>query len=416
MNRFFLIGDFPFPAGSAAASRMRQLAEGFAAIGHPVHVVALSQHFLNADMIVKEEYVYADKITYAYPPNVVEFWLSSNRLKNRNLKERIAWFLWIYLASWMSLIQFLRVKSVSCDDVAILYGRSACRLVPWKLVLESLGITVVVDVVEKNEVFSGFSKKINPVFWDWCLGSELLYRGCDGATVITTGLEQHVKEKGGKYILRVPALGEVGKGDLPMLLNEGPIRFLYVGALLEKDAAELLCESFALLAEKGYVFKLQVAGRYLQSSEGSFYYKRLNSDKRLAGKVDFFENPSDLEMKKLMESADVLLLLRRASDVELNSFPTRLVEYLASDRPVAVSDWGDIGLYLEDDKDAILLPAGSSLLICNRLSEILDGGRDGLKKFVGAGKKAVAKNFCRKLHARRIIHFTEGLNDDFEII
>jgi glycosyltransferase involved in cell wall biosynthesis len=82
-------------------------------------------------------------------------------------------------------------------------------------------------------------------------------------------------------------------------------------------------------------------------------YKRdpvLRKIVRIAGWVD------EVQKEELLDSADAFVILRRQNTETAALFPTRLPEYLAHGRPVIASSSGDLSLYLQHRKSALLVP------------------------------------------------------------
>ena len=94
----------------------------------------------------------------------------------------------------------------------------------------------------------------------------------------------------------------------------------------------------------------------------------------------------------------------------MNSFPTRLVEYLKAGRPVFVSDVGDVRTYLRHGVDAFLLDPTSVEAVAGVLESVILSEDRGYT--VGhQGRRTGAALFNREEHARRILAFAASLKE-----
>jgi glycosyltransferase involved in cell wall biosynthesis len=124
--------------------------------------------------------------------------------------------------------------------------------------------------------------------------------------------------------------------------------------------------------------------------------------------VRFRGSLGDGALAATLSSADGLLLTRRPARTEELSFPTRLVEYLRHGRPVFVSNVGDVGRYLRDGQDAVLLHPSDPQRMADAVLEI--AGRPDRGAEVGRrGREAGARSFDRKVHACRLLEFAASL-------
>jgi glycosyltransferase involved in cell wall biosynthesis len=90
------------------------------------------------------------------------------------------------------------------------------------------------------------------------------------------------------------------------------------------------------------------------------------------------------------------------------SFPTRLVEYLRTGRPVFVSDVGDISRYLRNGTEAVLLDPRDPRRVASAIARVALRADRGAE--IGRrGREAGARHFDRRRHAARLLEFATGL-------
>lgn len=288
------------------------------------------------------------------------------RLKNDSWITRIRWLLSTYLGTLACLLRYLFEPGGERPSVILLYGRSFMKLSPWLAYAKITGARTALDLVECQDSFDGKWGKLSPVYWDWRMG-QLMLRWVNLVTCISRELRNYAESRGAKRTLLVPAIGstQVREGGKPAIST---LRILYVGALVSKDAPEVLIGAFRQLSGIEASFTLVIAGRYMQSESGKSHVESLRTTESLRGRLEFHDSPSDSELRQIVSGCDILLLPRRRSYVEQCSFPTRTVEFLQSGKVIAATDWGDIGHYLRDGFDAILFPPDSPSHMAEALS------------------------------------------------
>ncbi len=78
-----------------------------------------------------------------------------------------------------------------------------------------------------------------------------------------------------------------------------------------------------------------------------------------------------LEMPYLFRCADILVAPKARNVLNEAGVPTKLVEYLASGRPVVASAVGDIPLIVEDETDGVLVPPDDPEALAGALAKLL---------------------------------------------
>lgn len=314
---------------------------------------------------------------------------------------RFGWFLRIYSGSWRYALSFQRSKVGRSGEVLFLYGRSFFRLLPFVLVARRKNMRVALDVVEGLERFQGRGGWLNPVFWDWWLGTHLLPRLVDRAYAISTGLADRCRDQGVRDVQFLPAL-ENWPAEVPSAPSVwSTFRLLYVGSLVAKENPAMLLELVRALAPLRDELRLDIAGRYMDTRQGREWARRISCDPAARGLVMFHGAPSDARLGKLKAEASGFLLLCANTVAERLAFPTRLVEFLKLGRPVWISDVGDARRYLRDGEEVFLLSPNDSGAAAERLRQTLANptllARVGLAGF-HAGRDA----FDRAGHLRSL--------------
>jgi glycosyltransferase involved in cell wall biosynthesis len=98
------------------------------------------------------------------------------------------------------------------------------------------------------------------------------------------------------------------------------------------------------------------------------------------------------ELPRLLSVSDVLVQPGRPDDFNIYRFPSKIPEFLASGRPVVLPRC-NIGAYLENGQEAIVLPNCSALEIARTLENLLPDSKR--KQIIGEAGAAFAKRHLR---------------------
>jgi len=407
-----IVGPFWFPNGAASAARIRNFALGLRECGARVHVISMAPRPRSMGEVPSAAAAECRDIScdYVAPTTAaVAEWRDAERsvprLRNR-FSDKLRWFAGLYGAIPVAYRRLrARIDRGECDLV-LAYDRSALRMTPLARLCRSRKVTSVLDVVEGSEQL----RKHHPAYWDAVAGTRSTPRLFDGLSLITAGLESMYRAQGCARTLVIPSIEDWPATAPPQPTGNPAFRLTYVGRLLPRDAPELLFESVRLLARRRVSFVLDVVGLYEGTEPGRRFRGLCAEDPDLAAVVRFPGALSDAALARHLAGSDGLLLTRRAARTEELSFPTRLVEYLRFGRPVFVSDVGDVSLYLQDGRDAVLLDPQDALRMAEALGAVL-GRADRGAALGRRGREAGARAFDRKIHAARLLQFAADLKE-----
>jgi glycosyltransferase involved in cell wall biosynthesis len=420
--RVLIAGGFTFPSGAATASRIRNLAFGLRDCGAEVHVVTMAPTLLSPDIVLKGGSPYQgvipyQGITYECPggrpaPVGTESQDRSSGLRLRNpLWGKPVWFARAYTVIVPAYRRVARRLAEHRYDLFFAYDRGITRTLPLVRLCRRHGAACILDVVEIPASFDGLGGILSPVYWDWFLGAKVSTRQFDGLTVIATGLEQRFAARGFEHIQILPSIE--GWDDLPTPQpgdRSLPFRLLYLGALLPRDAPEMLFETMRLLHRRGLPVQLDVVGRFASSPDGRRLADLARQDPLLQACVNLVGEVDDADLAARLGAADGLVLLRRDAPTEVCSFPTRLIEYLKQGRPVFVSDVGDVSRYLRHGQDAVLLPPGDPAGMAAAIEALVNSPDRGYALGL-QGQRRGQECFDRKTHAAQLLAYAARLRE-----
>lgn len=153
----------------------------------------------------------------------------------------------------------------------------------------------------------------------------------------------------------------------------------YSGSLtIIRDGIDDLINSFSKVVDFFPNLKLILGGKWIYEEERLIILK-LIKDLNLSDKIIFIPFLPIKELHSYIFNAKVLCINRKKNLQTSAAFPTKLAEYLFSERPVLVTDVGDIPFYLEDNKDAFILRSESIKEYSEKLLFILNNYELALK-------------------------------------
>jgi glycosyltransferase involved in cell wall biosynthesis len=406
MQSITIVGDFLFPVGAAAAARVRNLAIACAELGVSVQILPMAQVEPVSGYEGQGPFQLCDNVQWWLPQFSFGRWGRRPNWAPHNSLRGKAWW---YMASWhsaLAVLGFLRTSQiVRKGDAVLLYGRAWSRLAPVIRLCRKREAHVFLDSVEILERFNGIGGRVNPIWWDWLLGTRLLPRLVDGVTAISRPIAAWNQAQGALRTLVVPAIEHWDNlPQLPPIQRDKPFVVAYLGALTEKDDPDTMLSAMRLLAMDEVPVLLKIAGVYARTRAGNRVIAKVNADPTLRQVVILDGYLDERNREDWQLAADALVLLRLDSPAEEHSFPTRLPECLRTGLPVITSKVGDVSWHLRDGVDAAVIPPGDPVALAAVLRDLArrhDRGRE----LGGAGRRRGAERFDRTYHARALLEF-----------
>lgn len=183
------------------------------------------------------------------------------------------------------------------------------------------------------------------------------YKLFDGFIVMTRTLIEYYKELAKKHALFIhtPMSIELDRFSIVLRENTFGMYIAYCGGdkLGNKDGVDILIIAFNLVKDEYPEINLLILGDVHPKIPKLIGELSLEQRVALLGFVDREEVPNYLM------NAKALCLARPDNKQAEGGFPTKLGEYLASGRPVIVTDVGEISDYLTDGESAYIAKADS---------------------------------------------------------
>lgn len=237
------------------------------------------------------------------------------------------------------------LKSLKKGDTVLVYGSPECVETFSRIP----GVRVFHERTESPEVIPIANEKKQNTYLKSCAQ-------IDGLFVISTALKDYFVSIGVSpdkiHIINMTV--DVGR-FANLLSSKKSQKFItYCGsASNNKDGIDILIKAFSLVSQRFPDVKLQIIGNAPNKNDASGNVKLVES-LGLAHKVVFTGVISMHKMPQVLKDSTILVLARPDSLQAKTGFPTKLGEYLLSESPVVVTSVGDIPLFLEHGKNAML--------------------------------------------------------------
>lgn len=233
------------------------------------------------------------------------------------------------------------------------------------------------------------------------------YKLFDGFIVMTRTLIEYYKDlaKRNALFIHIPMSVELDRFSIELHENTFGMYIAYCGGdkLGNKDGIDILIRAFNLVKDEYPEINLLILGDVHPKIPKLIGELSLEQRVALLGFVDREEVPNYLM------NAKALCLARPDNKQAEGGFPTKLGEYLASGRPVIVTDVGEISDYLTDGESAYIAKADSIDDFAGKIRLVLSDETNA--NVIGRSGRVVAEcNFdYRKLGERLSYELSRSL-------
>lgn len=241
---------------------------------------------------------------------------------------------------------------------------------------------------------------------------EKLFPKCDAFLCISESLVKVAlaHKSSEAKIIKVPILVEYDKANLVDESEKEPVPYIFhCGTLYEqKDGISGMIEAFALAKHKfGKPLKLVCTGNPNDSPDRDLILDTIAKNK-VENDVEFIGFLNQDMVFKYLSKAAAVILNKYSNEQNLNSFSTKLGEYLAAGKAIVITDVGEAMNWLENDKNALIVPEKNYSAMANAIVKILSDNE--LKLRLGEnGKKTCLENFDFGAVAPRLAGFLRSL-------
>jgi glycosyltransferase involved in cell wall biosynthesis len=390
MNIQVILDDL-YPNGMALAARIHLYARGFIQSGHKVFIL-IPRPYEKYGKVPKnaDPHGFVDNVEFKYSA------LTTVRSKYFIIKQVVDIFSLLNAA----VITFQKRKQT---DVLLVVSNNAIQILLFKLMAL---VTNKVIILEKSEFPFIFEKKNQLTSIYQKLYIRYIYKMFDGIIVISKSLEAYfmTKKKHGAKLLLVPIIVDpqvfIDTQNSPKLTDE----VVYAGILNQsKDGILDIIDAFCRLNQIYKDKKLVLMGD-IEASECKEGIYDLISKNNVRDNVIITGYVARSVVVDRLKKAEVLILAKPASLQSEHSFPTKVGEYLATGKPVVLTNVGCINQYLTDEINAFIAEPNNIESLSGKLLEVYSNYKRSLE--IGQRGQQVAINqFDYRNQSKVIIDF-----------
>lgn len=390
MNIQVILDDL-YPNGMALAARIHLYARGFIQSDHKVFIL-IPRPYEKYGKVPKnaDPHGFVDNVEFKYSA------LTTVRSKYFIIRQVVDIFSLLNAA----VITFQKRKQI---DVLLVVSNNAIQILLFKLMAL---VTNKVIILEKSEFPFIFEKKNQLTSIYQKLYIRHIYKLFDGIIVISKSLEAYfmTKKKHGAKLLLVPIIVDpqvfIDTQNSPKLTDE----VVYAGILNQsKDGILDIIDAFCRLNQIYKDKKLVLIGD-IEASECKEGIYDLISKNNVRDNVIITGYVARSVVVDRLKKAEVLILAKPASLQSEHSFPTKVGEYLATGKPVVLTNVGCINQYLTDEINAFIAEPNNIESLSGKLLEVYSNYKRSLE--IGQRGQQVAINqFDYRSQSKVIIDF-----------
>ena len=386
--RIIVLTAWPKDNALATFNRILGFLKGFLKIGEKVEMV-----FINP--VMKKRIIYSYLKGYNY-----SFTSLSNSQKIGFIK-----MIYLYLKGYFKLIFYL-YRTNKYTKIDVLFIPNVHPVIP--ILLRPIALSLNIKMIHERNEYPFYNIKKN-IFRkiEYPLYMKVTLRCFDGMVVISDELKRYFQSKMKKRIKIkvVPIIIEPERFNIKnsnFKINEDYIA--YCGYMWgDKDGIPILIESFSKIVRKFKDLKLLLVGdtsNEVEYGKLKEKIKNLNIEKN----VKFTGIVSRDDIPLYLNNAKMLVLSRPNNLQAKGGFPTKLGEYLATGKPVVVTDVGEISNYLIDGYNAYIAQPDSIDSFADKMEYVLKNSEKS--KLVGEqGKHLAMEDFNYIYQSERLVEF-----------
>jgi glycosyltransferase involved in cell wall biosynthesis len=335
-------GQFRFPEGDAAAARVLGIARAIRSCGWEVTFAGAEAQGREEDRRVDGRYEF-DGFSYH----------SQNELRT-NQRGPLA-RLWRYLQIGKNTLKWLERQPRGSIDALILYNGNSGYHARLRRFVKANDIPLIVDCTEWYDPSSCMGGRFGLVRWD--VEATLRYWAprANGALAISSYLEKHLSSRGCDA-LRVPPLVDLREEKWRLREKKQTaktgLQLVFAGHAGKKDYVVNAVRSLGLLGDVGRDIRLVLIGPTREEFAEALGVGLMEN---YENQLEFTGRLPHREALRRVAECDFSIMLRPNARFAHAGFPTKLVESMACGVPILGNLTSDIGLYLRDGLEGLIL-------------------------------------------------------------
>jgi glycosyltransferase involved in cell wall biosynthesis len=389
LNVIFL-GDFPYPQGMAGTKRVQ----------HAIN--ALKENRIGCSVIVTRQ------STGLNQPEGVYQGTKYSTIMPDLIGWRLGLFLPMFISKSFSVIR--RAFESGKKNILYVYGPPFLSNIFTVIYARSVGYFIVFDIVEDEDYAKGIAKGMRhkvKVYFNRYLTNRI-EKFADGILVISSALEAKFRKlTNGRLALHLrPISIDPNRSKLnSSLFNSHPTMF-YSGSFGVKDGINELIDAFDRLAVKYSRLKLVMTGEGTERRMKEVFNRIECSP--VKNRIEHKGYVDDDSYYELLAECDIPCMTRINNPYSNAGFPFKLGEYLVTGKPVIASRVSDVGKFLTDRFDAVLVKPGDSTDIADAVAYLLTNPEKATE--IGKrGREKALKSFDYRLQGKGLVKFLHAL-------
>lgn len=302
---------------------------------------------------------------------------------------------------WNGMLKLTKVARK--NTVLYFYGPQAFTTLPLLLWGKFLGFRIIVEQTELHSLRHGRKAGLKAALsrWSHRVVEQNLGRLCDHLFVISRRLRWYYRLKFPNLSIEVlPIIYDPARFD-NVENTEQTFRLGYLGSFGEKDGLPGILDAFQQARKNLPALKLRLIGYQNQSFDLDAALDTVGLNKS-DPQLEITGQVLSKDIPRLLSDCDTLIQNRTGTLYANYGFPTKLVEYLATGRPVISTNVSDIGCSLEGDEDLVLIgpddSQGLSKAMLHRYHALQQHNEIGEK-----GKRSAARRYEYSQHVRNMV-------------
>lgn len=346
MRTVCYVGRFAFPDKDVAATRVLGIGRALRHAGFKVRFLGLENEGRSEDLQSNGQYTYDG---FPYTPDT---------RRTRFGRFGSLWHVWRGYFTGGTTIARLRTQELPPGTLLIAYNAPALLLQRLLRAGRVNGWRIVADCTEWYDPRQFRLGRWGPFGWDSELRMRYLHRRCAGVIAISTYLATYYQTRG-RHVLTVPPLIDLQEPVwLPLEAQrkeDYSLEFSYAGTVGKKDLVHNAIRALPMLGSSALRVRLVFLGSSRQQILAG-----LGSEANIVDKypeaIHFLGRLPHAEALRRIASTDFTMMLRPNLRFANAGFPTKLVESLALGVPMIGNLTSDIGMYVRDGREGLLLP------------------------------------------------------------
>jgi len=338
------VGLFYFPHASVGGTRVLGIGKALREAGYRVVFAGMEHRGREEDRQSDGEYCYQG---FSYMPEKDFGHGRLARLKRGLLTH----------ATGTTTLRRLHAMDLSTTQAIIAYQASVPLL--WRLMhfCQKRRLALMTDCVEWYDSRQCQGGRLGPLYWDSELCIHWLQPKVGRVIAISSFLEHYYRDRGCE-VVRIPPLVDMNQPDrrpvAHVMRDDGTLRLVYAGTPGKKDLLTAAIRGLHELRAAGAPVQLHLVGLSRSAANACLGKYSPLLDELGEALVYHGSVPHPVAMA-LVAQADFSILVRSDERFAHAGFPSKLVESLSLGVPVITNLTSDIGQYVRDCKEGIVL-------------------------------------------------------------